>query len=307
MRIYTPAKPGAAPGDLFLAPYQGKGTPGPMITDQEGNLVWFKPLPSGESATNLKVVQLDGQPALTWWQGRILEVGFGQGEWVLANSSYQQIGHVRAGNGYHADLHEIRVEPNGTAWIDAFDPIHMNLSSLHGESNGVLTDSVVQEIDIKTGLVMWEWHALGNIPISESHNPAPKSHYPWDYVHINSISPGTSGDVLLSSRNTWTLYDVEHPQRRDQLAAGRLALELQAGGGHALLLAARRRVAAGRADLGVRQRLDPAEGEAVARAAARTEPRGPHGDPASARSRTPRARCSPRARATRSRCPAATG
>jgi hypothetical protein len=27
-------------------------------------------------------------------------------------------------------------------------------------------------------------------------------------VHINSISPGTSGDVLLSSRNTWTLYDV---------------------------------------------------------------------------------------------------
>jgi hypothetical protein len=55
---------------------------------------------------------------------------------------------------------------------------------------------------------MWEWHALGNIPISESHNPPPTSHYPWDYVHLNSISLGTSGDVLLSSRNTWGLYDV---------------------------------------------------------------------------------------------------
>jgi hypothetical protein len=29
----------------------------------------------------------------------------------------------------------------------------------------VLTDSVVQQIDIKTGLVMWEWHALGHIPL----------------------------------------------------------------------------------------------------------------------------------------------
>ena len=128
---------------------------------------------------------------------------------MIYNSSYRQIGHVRAGNGYHADLHEMRLEPDGTAWIDEFDPIDMNLSSLHGLSNGVLTDSVVQRIDVKTGLVMWEWHALGHIPVSESHNAVPKSHYPWDYVHINSISPGPSGDVLLSSRNTWTLYDVD--------------------------------------------------------------------------------------------------
>jgi hypothetical protein len=84
----------------------------------------------------------------------------------------------------------------------------------------VLTDSVVEEVDIKTGLVMWEWHALGHIPVSESNNPAPKASYPWDYVHINSISPGPAGrvggagtnppgEVLLSSRNTWTLYDVD--------------------------------------------------------------------------------------------------
>ncbi len=164
VRIYTHAKPGAAPGDLFLAPYQGKGTPGPMITDQEGNLVWFQPVPSGESATNFQVVQLGGQPALTWWQGRILEVGFGQGEDVIANLDYQQIGHVRAGNGYHADLHEIRLTPDGTAWIDEFDPIHMNLSSRDGLGDGVITDSVIQQIDLKTGLVMWEWHALGQHP-----------------------------------------------------------------------------------------------------------------------------------------------
>jgi hypothetical protein len=207
--ITTPTRAGATPGDLFLAPYQGEGSPGPMIAEQNGQLVWFHPLPGGEDATNFQVQQYAGEPVLTWWQGRILEVGFGQGEDEIYNTAYQHVATIRAGNGYHADLHEVRFTPQGTAWIDEFDPIKMNLSSFHGESNGVISDSVIQEIDIRTGLVMWEWHALGHIPISESHNPAPRANYPWDYVHINSISPGTAGDVLLSSRNTWTLYDVD--------------------------------------------------------------------------------------------------
>jgi hypothetical protein len=216
--ITTPAKAGASPGYLFQAPYQGMGSPGPMISEQNGSLVWFHPLPKDDSATNFQVQQYEGKPVLTWWQGRILEVGFGQGEDQIYNTSYQHIATIYAGNGYHADLHVIKITPQGTAWIDVFDPIHMNLSSAGGESNGVLTDSVVEEVDIKTGLVMWEWHALGHISLSESNNPAPKAGYPWDYVHVNSISPGPEsgagtgadqpGQVLLSSRNTWTLYDV---------------------------------------------------------------------------------------------------
>lgn len=209
VHITTPAKPGAAPGDLFLAPYQGLGTPGTMIAEQNGALVWFRPLPAGDSASNFQVQQYEGKPVLTWWQGRILEVGFGQGEDEIYDTSYQHVATVRAGNGYHADLHEILLTPEGTAWIDAFDPIEMNLSREGGKANGVLTDSIVEEVDVKTGLVMWEWHALTHIPPSESNNPAPKYSYPWDYVHINSISPGPSSDVLLSSRNTWTLYDVD--------------------------------------------------------------------------------------------------
>jgi hypothetical protein len=216
--ITTPAKAGASPGYLFQAPYQGMGSAGPMISEQNGSLVWFHPVPKDDSATNFQVQQYEGKPVLTWWQGRILEVGFGQGEDEIYNTSYQHIATIYAGNGYHADLHVIKITPQGTAWIDVFDPIHMNLSSAHGESNGVLTDSVVEEVDIKTGLVMWEWHALGHIALSESNNPAPKASYPWDYVHINSISPALEGgagsgadqpgQVLLSSRNTWTLYDV---------------------------------------------------------------------------------------------------
>ena len=121
-------KPGASAGDLFLAPYQGTGSPGPMIVDQQGNLVWFHPLPAHQVATNFGVQSYEGKPVLTWWQGRVLAVGFGQGEDVIYDTSYHQLATIRAGNGYHADLHEIRLAPQGTAWIDIFDPIHQQAS-----------------------------------------------------------------------------------------------------------------------------------------------------------------------------------
>jgi len=206
--ITTPAQPGAAPGYLFTAPYQGLGTAGEMISEQDGDLVWFHPLPHGVSSTNFHAEEYEGRPVLTWWQGRILQVGFGQGEDVIYDDSYKQIATVRGGNGYRADLHEFRLTREGTAWIDEFDPIHYDTSSLGGVRDGILTDSVVQEIDVKTGLVMWEWHALGHISLRDSTMQVQRSSYPWDYVHINSIDPGSSGDLLLSSRNTCALYDV---------------------------------------------------------------------------------------------------
>lgn len=207
--ITTPAARDSVPGYLFLAPYQGRGAPGPMIVDQTGALVWFRPLPAGFQATNFQVQRYRGRPVLSWWQGRILELGFGRGEDVLLDSSYRQVGTIRAGNGYSADLHEIRLTAQGTAWIDAFDPVLASAAPGQGASASVLNDSVVQEIDVATGLVMWEWHAAGHIPASDSRNPMPPGTYPWDYAHVNSIAPGPADDLLLSFRNTWSVEDVD--------------------------------------------------------------------------------------------------
>jgi hypothetical protein len=207
--ITTPARPGATPGDFFLAPYQGVGTPGQMIVNQAGQLIWFHPTPPGESSTNFRPQTYDGHTVLTWWQGRILALGFGQGEDEIYTANYQPLARVLAGNGYKADLHEFRLSAQGTAWIDAFDPVKLNLTSMGGPADAVVNDSIVQEIDVKTGLVMWEWHALGHIPLHDSYAPMHHTSVNWDYVHVNSIDPGTNGDVLLSARNTWAIYDVD--------------------------------------------------------------------------------------------------
>ena len=155
----------------------------------------------------------------------------------------------------------------------------MNLSRVHGAPNGVITDSVVQEIDIKTGLVMWEWHALGHIPLSESHNAGADGQLAVGLrPHQLGRPRRGSGEVLLSPRATPGRLTTSTCTAAAILwRLGGSAQQLQARAGTPLLLAARRRIPAGRADLGVRQRLRPARGEAVARAAARGEPRQPHG------------------------------
>jgi hypothetical protein len=208
VRVTTPARHGATPGDFFLTPHAGAGSAGPMIVDQQGNLVWFDPLPPAVTATNLHAQRFDGKTVLTWWQGRVIKLGFGEGEDEIYSTSYQPIAHVHAGNGYRADLHQFTLTPQGTAWIDAYDPVERNLSSAHGSSHGVLTDGVIQEVDVKTGLVMWEWHALGHLSLKDSYAVMGKGSHPWDYAHLNAVDPGRVGQLLMSSRNTWTVFDV---------------------------------------------------------------------------------------------------
>jgi Arylsulfotransferase (ASST) len=205
----TTNSPQSAQGDIFAAPYTGPGPPGTMIFDQAGNLVWFHTLPaSSAAATNLQVQQLAGQPVLTWWQGYIPPQGFGQGEEIIDNTAYQQIGRVRAGNGYSADLHDFKITSQDTGLLTVFNPIDCNLSVVGGPSGAAVTDSVFQEIDLKTGLVRREWHSLDHVPLGDSYSLATHSskEWPFDYFHINSIDQRADGTTLISARNTWSMY-----------------------------------------------------------------------------------------------------
>ncbi|MHB8242038.1 MAG: arylsulfotransferase family protein [Solirubrobacteraceae bacterium] len=200
-----------APGLEFVAPYSGPGQAGPMILDQSGGLVWFKPLPLYTSATNFRLQEYAGKPVLTWWQGDISVHGFGRGEDVIADSTYTDIAHVKAGNGDAADLHEFQLTPSETALLTAYDPIRCNLSSVGGSADGAVTDGVFQEIDVKTGLVMYEWTSLDHVGLGESYATAKTSSpgWPYDFFHINSINLNPDGSMLISARNTWTVYDLD--------------------------------------------------------------------------------------------------
>jgi hypothetical protein len=199
-----------APGDLFLAPYAGPGQYGPMILDQAGGLLWFKPLPKGARAADLRVQEYEGQPVLTWWQDPLVADGRRDAGVVIANSAYKDIAIVRAGNGYQPDLHAFAITPRDTALFTVYDAIRCNLSAYGGPANGAVADTLFQEIDLKTGLVRFEWHSLDHVALADSYMPIGSggtSISPWDYFHINAVSKPAE-TLLVDSRNTWAAYAV---------------------------------------------------------------------------------------------------
>ena len=203
------AAAGIAPGYVFAAPFQGPGQYGPMILDNAGRVVWFHPVPRGDDAADFKLQRYRGHEDLTWWQGKTINLGYGLGEGVIADSAYHTVAIVKAGNGLPTDEHEFTVLGNGAALITAYSPVQADLSAAGGPSSGVAVDCAVQEIDIHTGLVMWEWHSLDHVDISESYSKPPTTPTGYyDYFHVNSVQLLRSGNLLISARNTWALYEL---------------------------------------------------------------------------------------------------
>ena len=191
-------------GDIFLAPQGGGqyGT-GPEIVSITGKVLWFHRLPAGTFATDFRTQAYLGKPVLTWFQA-----GGNGGEDVIYNDRSQQIATVKPANGYMPDFHEFLITPWNTALILADTIGTANLTSLGLSADQPVVDGVVQEIDIKTGKLLFQWDSADHVPYSDSHAPMPQAGQPWDWFHINAVHLDTDGNLLISSRFTWTIYKV---------------------------------------------------------------------------------------------------
>lgn len=183
---------------------------GPLIVDNQGSPSWYLPTPSGVSVADFKLQQYQGQPVLVWWQGKVSNPGFGKGEHVVMDQQYRQLRTIQAGNGYQADLHDLQLTPQGTALMTVFNPVTADLSAIGGSVNGQLLDCIVQEVDLASGRVLFEWHARDHVDLVESEVAVPKSGSKvFDYFHLNSIEVAPDGNLLISARNTWALYKLD--------------------------------------------------------------------------------------------------
>jgi outer membrane protein assembly factor BamB len=193
-------------GDIFLAPEGGGYQNGPEIITNTGRVVWFHPLPAGEIATDFRTQTYLGQPVLTWFQGG---GGPGGGTDEIYNDRYQPMATVRAADGYMTDFHEFLITPWNTALILADQLATADLSSIGGPSDQQVIDGVVQEIDVKTGRVLFQWNSADHVPYRDSQVPRPGSaSMLWDWFHINAVHLDTDGNLLIDARNTWTTYKV---------------------------------------------------------------------------------------------------
>jgi hypothetical protein len=197
-----------AAGDILTSNGPSAGRYGPLIYTPQGRLVWFHQLSGDLSAENVSVQRFDGRRELAFWQGKVLSLGFGQGEDLVLDDRYETVARVTGGNGLRADLHDFQIAPHGVAYATAYNPIRCDLSGVEGTRDGTILDTAVQAIDMKSGLVRWEWHSLDHVGVTESETTPPKG-APWDWFHLNSIDVQPNGNVFVSARSTWAGYQLQ--------------------------------------------------------------------------------------------------
>jgi hypothetical protein len=198
-------KPGTAQGHLLLAPLSGPGQRGALIMDDRGDPLWFR----GSQpvvALNLRAGFYRGRPVLSWWEGKT-EHGLGEGTHIVVDRSYREVARIPAGGGRATDLHEFVLTDRGTALVTAWESIPMNLTGIGGLANGTVVGGIVQELELPSGRVLFEWRSIDHVPIGESYTGI-TTRAAYDYFHVNSVALDRDGNYLVSARNTWTIYKI---------------------------------------------------------------------------------------------------
>ena len=150
-------------GDIFLATYPGPGTPGPAIYAPSGRLVWFAPLHHDTFATNVRVQRYRGAGGPDLVAGHDLGARLRprRGRDLLALLPAARNGPRR--RRAPEDLHELTLTAGGSALITAWKPLRCDLAANGGRADAAVYDTVLQEIDIRTGLVRYEWDSLEHV------------------------------------------------------------------------------------------------------------------------------------------------
>src|SRR5215208_57480 len=197
--------PDSDPGYILVAPEKGgAGQGGSLTVDNRGQVVWFRPLQSSHGrAMNLKIQSFRGRPVLTW-------IETVPGEYVIFDDSYREIARLKAGNGYNGDHHEFLISPQDTALITIYNAVPRDFSSVGGSKNGLAWQGILQELDIETGEVLFEWHSIDHVDLDETYaTPLQDGRTGIDYFHINSIDVDHDNNLLISARETSALYKID--------------------------------------------------------------------------------------------------
>lgn len=228
LNITHPATKDADKGYLFVAPFAGyPDTPteqhgprqaGPYIFRDDGDLVWSGYGIYSIWSTNFQAARWKGKDVLFSFEGdHNAGYGHGHGHITIMDQHYETIRELRAGNHKLVDKHEFHVINEENGLIQIYQPVPRDLTAWGGSAEQQwIVDAIIQELDIATGALLFEWHSLDHVPPSEAVlplNPGQagsgyNSSDAWDYFHINSVDKDSAGNYLISARDACALHKI---------------------------------------------------------------------------------------------------
>ncbi|KAI2627151.1 Arylsulfotransferase-domain-containing protein [Xylaria nigripes] len=202
-------------GYYMLAP-KGKlvSNPGPTIYDAQGDLIWADD--SFGVVFDFQTQRYKNETYLTLWASPVGSVhGYGRGTYYMLDSSYQLVRKFEPpAETLKADLHDLRITERGTALMTAYSPVPADLTSIGGPKKGWALDSLVQEIDIETGELVFKWNALSNLALNDTiryfagEDDGTTPEKAFDFFHVNSIELDPEGNYIISGRHTSTIVCI---------------------------------------------------------------------------------------------------
>ncbi|KAI0452566.1 ASST-domain-containing protein [Xylaria acuta] len=130
---------------------------------------------------------------------------------LLYDSTYTLAYNISAHDAGHASMgtHECQLTADGSAVIVLTEIIPFDLTAVGGPENSKILDNIVQEIDIATGELLWEWRASDHYDLLESYTEYKHGPGAYDYIHMNSVERTLEGNFLISARHTHSIKFVD--------------------------------------------------------------------------------------------------
>ncbi|HEX2096566.1 MAG TPA: arylsulfotransferase family protein [Solirubrobacterales bacterium] len=184
------------------------------------------------------VIVFDQDGAPRWWYsptrralwGQILSDGsvawarsFGDGYGLDPRMAHEvhaldgQLLRLIRTSGSIIDGHELREVDGDGVLVDSYVAETADLRRYGGPRRAAIVSAEVQELD-RRGKVRWRWNSRGKIALAETgrwwrnvlSNPKRRQgRAAFDPVHINSIEPRGSEEVVISTRHTDAIYGIE--------------------------------------------------------------------------------------------------
>ncbi|KAM0556863.1 hypothetical protein ACHAPJ_005535 [Fusarium lateritium] len=228
LNITIPATDQVEPGYIFISPFAGyPDTPteqhgprqaGPYIFRDNGDLVWSGYGIYSIWATNFQAGRWKGKDILFSFEGdHNAGYGHGHGHITILDQHYETIRELRAGNHKLVDKHEFHIINEETGLIQIYQPVPRDLRKWGAKPEQQwIVNAIIQELDISTGKLLFEWFSLDHVQPDEAVlpiNPGQagsgyNSSDAWDYFHINSVDKDAQGNYLISARDACAVHKI---------------------------------------------------------------------------------------------------
>ncbi len=174
--------------------HAGPAQQGPMIIDGNGDLVWFLPLSPGSDtglrAFNLHTWSYRGKDVLAWFQGAVVERPRARPLRVVRLQLQEGRPRSTPRTVTRATSTSSWSRPQGTALFTCYGQAPADLSRFGGAKHGTYFYGVVQEVDLSTGKLVFEWRSDDHVSLDQSYQAG-----------VARRAPGT---ISISIRSTST-------------------------------------------------------------------------------------------------------